>query len=191
MVGGFAGALAVFFVVAWGFLKLVTGQRAVSLMPNSMLRYGLANLRRHARGNAVQIASLALGLTAVLLLTFTRNDLVDAWRRSAPPDAPNRFLIGVQPEQLEPLQAFFAAHKIPPPDLYPMVRGRLIALNGTPVSQALRVMAKENRDMRMSEAEKKAAALPPKLTVPMIIFFLPVLFIVILGPAMLQVLKMA
>ena len=58
---------------------------------------------------------------------------------------------------------------------------------GTPVGQALRVMAKENRDMRMSEAEKKAAALPPKLTVPMIIFFLPVLFVVILGPAIIQV----
>jgi tight adherence protein C len=54
---------------------------------------------------------------------------------------------------------------------------------GTPVGQALRVMAKENRDMRQSEAEKKAAALPPKLTVPMILFFLPVLFVVILGPA--------
>ena len=54
---------------------------------------------------------------------------------------------------------------------------------GTPVGQALRVMAKENRDIRQSEAEKKAAALPPKLTVPMIVFFLPVLFIVILGPA--------
>jgi len=61
---------------------------------------------------------------------------------------------------------------------------------GTPVGQALRVMAKENRDMRMSEAEKKAAALPPKLTVPMIIFFLPVLFIVILGPAIIQVMKL-
>lgn len=58
---------------------------------------------------------------------------------------------------------------------------------GTPVSQALRVMAKENRDMRMMEAEKKAAALPPKLTVPMIVFFLPVLFIVILGPAAIRV----
>jgi tight adherence protein C len=58
---------------------------------------------------------------------------------------------------------------------------------GTPVGQALRVMARENRDMRMSEAEKKAAALPPKLTVPMIIFFLPVLFVVILGPAIIQV----
>ncbi len=61
---------------------------------------------------------------------------------------------------------------------------------GTPVGQALRVMAKENRDMRMSEAERKAAALPPKLTVPMIVFFLPVLFIVILGPAVLQVMKL-
>lgn len=61
---------------------------------------------------------------------------------------------------------------------------------GTPVSQALRVMAKENRDMRMSEAEKKAAALPPKLTVPMIIFFLPVLFVIILGPAAIQVMKL-
>ena len=60
---------------------------------------------------------------------------------------------------------------------------------GTPVSQALRVMAKENREARMSEAEKKAAALPPKLTVPMIIFFLPVLFVVIIGPAVLQVMK--
>jgi tight adherence protein C len=54
---------------------------------------------------------------------------------------------------------------------------------GTPIGQALRVMAKENRDIRQSEAEKKAASLPPKLTVPMILFFLPVLFVVILGPA--------
>jgi tight adherence protein C len=61
---------------------------------------------------------------------------------------------------------------------------------GTPVGQALRVMAKENREMRMAEAEKKAAALPPKLTVPMIIFFLPVLFIVILGPAIIQVMEL-
>ncbi len=60
---------------------------------------------------------------------------------------------------------------------------------GTPIAQSLRVMAQENRDMRMNEAEKKAAALPPKLTVPMIVFFLPVLFVVILGPAIMQVMK--
>jgi len=58
---------------------------------------------------------------------------------------------------------------------------------GTPLGNMLRVMAQENRDMRMAEAEKKAAGLPPKLTVPMILFFLPVLFIVILGPAAIKV----
>jgi tight adherence protein C len=61
---------------------------------------------------------------------------------------------------------------------------------GTPMGATLRVMAQENRDMRMTEAEKKAAGLPPKLTVPMILFFLPVLFVVILGPAAIQVMKM-
>jgi len=58
---------------------------------------------------------------------------------------------------------------------------------GTPIGQTLRVLAQENRDMRMTEAEKKAAALPPKLTVPMILFFLPVLFVVILGPTGIKV----
>ena len=61
---------------------------------------------------------------------------------------------------------------------------------GTPLGQTLRVMAQENRDMRMMEAEKKAAGLPPKLTVPMILFFLPVLFIVILGPAGIRIAEM-
>ena len=61
---------------------------------------------------------------------------------------------------------------------------------GTPISQALRVMAKENRELRMAAAEKKAAALPPKLTVPMILFFLPVLFVVIIGPAVIQYYKL-
>jgi tight adherence protein C len=61
---------------------------------------------------------------------------------------------------------------------------------GTPLGQTLRTMAQENRDMRMSEAEKKAAGLPPKLTVPMIVFFLPVLFVVILGPAIIKVMAL-
>ncbi|WP_235861724.1 type II secretion system F family protein [Pseudovibrio brasiliensis] len=60
---------------------------------------------------------------------------------------------------------------------------------GTPIGNALRVLSDENRQARMQEAERKAAALPPKLTVPMITFFLPVLFIVIIGPAVIQVMK--
>jgi len=72
------------------------------------------------------------------------------------------------------------------------VKGVVVALvqaerYGTPIGQALRVLAQESRDTRMNDAEKKAAALPPKLTVPMILFFLPVLFAVILTPAIIQV----
>jgi tight adherence protein C len=61
---------------------------------------------------------------------------------------------------------------------------------GTPLGTALRVLAQENRDMRMADAEKKAAGLPPKLTVPMILFFLPVLFVVILGPAFIRIMEL-
>ena len=74
----------------------------------------------------------------------------------------------------------------------PMVKSVVISMiqaerYGTPLGQALRVLAQENRDLRMLEAEKIAAALPPKLTVPMILFFLPVIFVVILGPAIIMV----
>jgi putative ABC transport system permease protein len=146
VVGGFGVAVAGFALVAWLALRLLSSapvaRRLGALVTRrsgaagATLRYGLANLRRHARGNAVQVASLALGLTAVLLLTFTRNDLVDAWRRSAPPDAPNRFLLGVQPEQLASVKSYFTGHGIAVPDLYPMVRGRLTAHNGRKVAEA-------------------------------------------------------
>src|SRR6185436_13922625 len=136
VVGSFSAALAAFFLIAWGALKLVTSRFFISKIRQKTLRYGLANLRRHSRSNAVQVASLALGLTAVLLLTFTHQDLVDAWRRAAPPDAPNRFVVGVQPEQIDSVKAFFAARGIASAEFFPMVRGRLTAVNDRPVSEA-------------------------------------------------------
>jgi putative ABC transport system permease protein len=136
VVGSFAAALAVFFFVAWGALKLITSRFFISRIRQKTLRYGLTNLRRHSRTNAVQVASLSLGLTAVLLLTFTHQDLVDAWRRSAPPDAPNRFVVGVQPDQVGAVRDFFKGRGIGGAEFYPMVRGRLTAVNGSPVSEA-------------------------------------------------------
>ncbi len=138
VIGGFAVAVLVFAAVAYGALRAVSASAVARRLGarSTALRYGLANLRRHARGNAVQVASLALGLTAVLLMTFTRNDLVDAWRRSAPPDAPNRFLIGVQPDQLAAVRGFLAGRGMAEAELHPMVRGRLAAVNGKPVSEA-------------------------------------------------------
>ena len=135
VVGGFSVALLAFFALAWGALRLLTHRRLTRLAGHR-LRYGLANLRRRARGNAVQVASLALGLTALLLLSFTRNDLIDAWRRAAPADAPNRFLIGVQPDQRSAVEDFFRQKGVELPELYPMVRGRVVAHNGRPASEA-------------------------------------------------------
>ena len=134
--GGFGVAIAVFFAAAWLVLRAASSPLVARLAGanSTALRYGLTNLRRHARGNAIQIASLALGLTAVLLLGFTRNDLVDAWRRAAPPDAPNRFVLGIQPGELAPVKSFFASQGIGVPEIYPMVRGRVVALDGKPVS---------------------------------------------------------
>jgi putative ABC transport system permease protein len=163
VVGGFGVAVALFAVIAWLGLRLLSGRFFAGRIgrKNISLRYGLANLRRHARGNAIQVASLALGLTAVLLLTFTRNDLVDAWRRSSPPDAPNRFLLGVQPDQLGEVRAFFASRRIAAPELSPMVRGRLTAVNGRKVGEAdfteERARRLVEREFNLSFAEQPPA----------------------------------
>ncbi|HKI65345.1 MAG TPA: FtsX-like permease family protein, partial [Burkholderiales bacterium] len=138
VVGGFGVAVALFYAAAWLALRAAASAPVARLAGanSTALRYGLANLKRHARGNAIQVASLALGLTAVLLLGFTRNDLVDAWRRAAPPDAPNRFVLGIQPDQLAPVKSFFAARGIGVPEIYPMVRGRVVSHDGKPVSES-------------------------------------------------------
>lgn len=137
VIGGFSAAVLLFIALAWGALRAASSAPALRFFGarNPAVRYGLANLRRHARSNAVQVASLALGLTAILLLTITRADLISAWRQASPPNAPNRFVIGIQPEQLQPVQDFFNVAGVPLPDLYPMVRGRLTALNGRPVGE--------------------------------------------------------
>jgi len=134
VLGGFLAALAVSAVLGYLAIQLVArlGKRARASWPS--WHYGLASLRRRAIANTVQVAGLALGLTAILLLTFVRGDLLEAWRARTPPDAPNRFILNIQPEQRAPLGEFFAAEELPRPEIYPMVRGRLMAVNDRPVS---------------------------------------------------------
>ncbi len=97
-------------------------------------RFGLANMRRHRAGSVVQVTALGLGLMALILLTLVRADLLDIWRNSLPAEAPNRFLINIQPDQVPDVEQFFATNGLPPVRLFPMVRGRLVEINGKPVS---------------------------------------------------------
>jgi putative ABC transport system permease protein len=146
VLGGFAAGVALFGAVAFGALHAAGGLSGVA---GPSWRYGLASLRRRARSNTVQSVALSLGLAAILLLTFTRGDLLDTWRAKTPPDAPNRFIVNIQPDQRASLEQFFAANGVAAPTTYPMVRGRYLALNGKPVD----VDAYADRERRLVERE--------------------------------------
>ncbi len=131
VLAGFTIAGLAFAAVSYGALRLAA---SASSLGGVAWRYGLANLRRRSNQSTVQILALALGLTAILLLTVTRGDLLEAWRARTPADAPNRFILNIQPDQRQPLAAYFREHGLPPAVVYPMVRGRLIAINSVEVS---------------------------------------------------------
>ena len=97
-------------------------------------RFGLANISRRAQSSMLQITAFGLGMTMLLLLTIVRGDVLDEWRRTLPPDAPNYFLINIQPGDVDPLKAWLTGRGLAAAELYPMVRGRLTAINRRGVS---------------------------------------------------------
>jgi len=119
VLGGLVSGLLLFGILAW------VGLRALSKLGGQ----AFYNLARHGRSNAVQIVALSLGGMAVLLLTFVRADLMESWHSRLPPDAPNRFILNIQPDQRKPVLDFLAQQRLPLPELFPMVKGRLVAIN--------------------------------------------------------------
>jgi putative ABC transport system permease protein len=128
VVAGIGGLLAAAALAAWLLIALLKRlpQRGVTW------RFGLANLRRRPLASSLQVGALALGLMALLLLTVVRGDLLSNWRASLPPDAPNHFLVNVLPDQVEGVRAALRAVTGTDTRLYPMVRGRIVAVNGEP-----------------------------------------------------------
>ena len=129
---GFTGVMLIAGAASWLLLKSVSRLRNRGIS----WRFGIANLRRRPLGTIVQVIALGLGLMALLTLTLIRNDLLRAWQASLPPDAPNRFLVNIQDDQVAPLKRFFAERKVAEPLMYPMIRGRLIKVNERNVSGA-------------------------------------------------------
>ncbi|TND00272.1 MAG: hypothetical protein FD118_3212 [Rhodocyclaceae bacterium] len=123
------------FLIALGFFALMARLLLAALgrlRPSGRgygWRHGLVNLRRRLAATMVQAVALALGLTALLLLTVARGDLLDSWLARVPADAPNRFAINIQPDQRVAIADFFKARGLPTPELEPMVRGRLVQVN--------------------------------------------------------------
>ncbi|HNW01317.1 MAG TPA: FtsX-like permease family protein [Burkholderiaceae bacterium] len=132
-VGGFAAAVVVFAALGWLAVKALRWSVNESTAPRWLV---LATRQLSARPAyaVVQISALAVGLLALVLLVLLRTDLISSWRKATPPDAPNRFVINVMPDQSEAFQKALRDGGVAKYDWYPMIRGRLVAVNGKSVS---------------------------------------------------------
>ncbi|WP_311222403.1 MULTISPECIES: FtsX-like permease family protein [unclassified Acidovorax] len=132
-VGGFAGAVVLFAGLAWGAVKLLRRSVNEATAPRWLV---LATRQISARPvyAVVQVSSLAVGLLALVLLVLLRTDLISSWQRATPADAPNRFVINVMPDQADAFQQALRGGGVRQYDWYPMIRGRLVAINGRTTS---------------------------------------------------------
>ena len=131
---GFLAGFGAFALVGW--LALASLKSLRGAINHQSWRFAITSLQRRPGATVVQVVSLALGLMALLLLTVVRGDLMTAWRAATPPDAPNRFIINIMPDQKAEVERRLAAAQVKDPLLYPMIRGRLTAVNGNPITPA-------------------------------------------------------
>ena len=131
-VGGFAAAIAVFALLSWLAVMLLRRAVPESRAPRWLV---LATRQIAARPAfaVLQVSALSVGLLALVLLVLLRTDLIDSWRAATPKGAPNRFVINVQPEQGDAFRQQLDAAGVKGYDWFPMIRGRLVAINGKPV----------------------------------------------------------
>jgi len=128
---GLVICLAALVAAALATIAVISRLRARTSL---LWRFGIANIARRGTLTVVQIAALGLGLMALLVLSIVRNDLLDSWITSLPPDAPNQFLINIQRDEVADLERFFQRHALDAPAFFPMIRGRLVAINDHPVT---------------------------------------------------------
>ncbi len=148
------GALAVLTVLTLlGLLLLALGQ-GLNRRVGVAWRFGLNNLWRRRRANLSQVLAFGLTLMAMASLTLLRTDLLDNWRQQLPADTPNHFAINILPDRVAALEAFLEQHRVRRSALYPLVRGRLTAINGTEVRAAVSKEARSdnalNRELNLT-----------------------------------------
>lgn len=132
-VGGFALAVALFAGLSYLAVRALRALVGDSATAPRWLRLATRQLCARPAYAVVQVSALAVGLLALVLLVLLRTDLIGSWRAATPPDAPNRFVINIQPEQADPFQASLRQAGVTRYDWYPMIRGRLVAINGQAV----------------------------------------------------------
>ncbi|HET9484513.1 MAG TPA: FtsX-like permease family protein [Xanthomonadales bacterium] len=152
VLGGVSVTAAVLALAAWLVLGAI---RRLARHAPASVRLGLVAATRRRSQSVAQVVALGLGLMALTLLTLVRTDLLARWRSDAGRDVPDRFLVNVQADQLEPMRASLARLGVAAPQLFPMIRGRLVAVNGqAPATGALG----DGRPRRLAEREFNLSA---------------------------------
>jgi putative ABC transport system permease protein len=131
----FAGATATFLALGITGALLVKALRGFRGAAGVAWRYGLANIARRGRESVVQVVAFGLGMMVLLLLSTVRTDLMTTWRQSLPENAPNQFLINIQPQEVQPMSDFLTDNGLQAPRFVPLVRARMTAINGEDVTQ--------------------------------------------------------
>lgn len=132
MLCGFLAIAAVIAFLGWCAIRALVFARIH--MQQGSLRFCLSVLERKPATTVLQIVALSVGLMAMLLLTVVRNDLIGAWQKALPPDTPNHFVVNILPDQKETVRDRLVHAGVAAPVLYPMIRGRLVSVNGKAVS---------------------------------------------------------
>lgn len=158
VLGGIAVTLLILTLSAYALIALLNRLRG---RVGVAWRFGVANLSRRPASSVIQIVAFGLGIMVLLLLSTVRSDMLQDWQRSLPPDAPNHFIINVQPDQVDAMQGFFHGLGVKDSRLYPMVRARLVTINGNQVQasdyESDRAQRMVTRDFNLSWAEQMQA----------------------------------
>lgn len=164
LAGGFVLAAVLFGLLSFAALQGLNGLRPM-LGHRPAWRFALAGMVRRRSSSIAQISALAIGMMAILLLTIVRTDLLQGWQQTVPPDAPNRFLINIQPDQVASVDTALTEAGIEGLTFYPMVRGRVIEIAGESVTaddfESPRAQRLLQRDFNLSYAD----ALPDNVTI--------------------------
>ena len=138
---------AFLIVVLFGLSKLIFGGgRKLGLSPGNSWSLAIASIQKRANVNAVQLISFALAIKLLLFLIVLKNDMISDWQSQLPADAPNSFLVNITEAELEPITSFLAERDMPTSDFYPIVRGRVNAVNGELVAREVSLEDNEKKD---------------------------------------------
>jgi putative ABC transport system permease protein len=164
-VGGFAVAVGVFALLAWVAVRLLKAAVPDIGAPR-WLTLATRQIAARPAFAVLQVSALAVGLLALVLLVLLRTDLISSWRKATPPDAPNRFVINLQPEQGQAFQDRLAAAGVRNYDWFPMIRGRLVAINDKPITADTFAEGRANRlaerEFNLSHSAVRTGAQPDR-----------------------------